>query len=49
MDPRFLPVVDVVESNFGYGDHRTWPRAEREDWHLWAGIPIEECDCYGIE
>jgi len=43
--------IDIEESNFGLGDHRGWPRADRVVWHEWAARetgqphPIEECDC----
>lgn len=48
---RLVKVIDIEESNFGYGDHRTWSRKSREVWHAWVTRetgtphPIEECDC----
>lgn len=50
-DARLVQSIDMAESNYGYGDHRGWTRAEREAWHVWAARvteaphPIEECDC----
>ena len=48
-------VIDIHETNFGLGNHRTWPRADRVAWHAWAAEvsrgphPIEECDCNALE
>ena len=47
-------IIDFYETNYGYGDHRTWPRSDRLIWHKWAAEqsgephPIEECDCNNL-
>lgn len=51
MQAPLVPAIDLVESNFGFGDHRLWPRAAREAWHNGVAretgqpYPIENCDC----
>ena len=42
--------IDMHEDNWGMGDHRGWPRKDREAYHAFLvmehdGVPIEECDC----